>query len=463
MPDLSSENRRLGVAARALGSVVRDTFSLDPDTDYEGALQQIRSDVEIRGGNTWALVCAIVIASVGLNVNATAVIIGAMLISPLMGPIIGAGFGVATNDMRLMRRSVRNLLVAMAVGMIASTLYFAVSPLEGPQSELLARTRPTLYDVLIAFFGGVAGVVAVSRKANRGNVIPGVAIATALMPPLCTAGYGIATGDVWFFLGAIHLFLINALFISLAAIGMARLMRFPIVERVDPTHQTRARVILGTMSLLIVVPSGYTAWEVVQEARFQLGARRFITENLNFDNRALLNIDVAYTRTASTIGATVLGPPLTEEMVTSMEQRLPSYGLENTRLVLRQPDIGEMAPEQVADMVRRGILEDLYQRNTEALQAREDQIRVLEDEVVRLRSSRFPVEEVTREVAALFPELRSVGIGNVTLVADSTRAASVVVVATWRALPPEPEQDRLRQFFATRLGVDSLHVVHARE
>ena len=463
MSDTPIQQRRLAVAARAVGSVVRDIFSLDTDTDHEGAIQQIRSDVELRSGNTWALVCAIFIASIGLNVNATAVIIGAMLISPLMGPIIGAGFGVATNDMRLMRRSLRNLLLAMGVGMIASTLYFAVSPLEGPQSELLARTRPTLYDVLIAFFGGVAGVVAVSRKANRGNVIPGVAIATALMPPLCTAGYGIATGDPWFFLGAIHLFLINALFIALAAIGMARIMRFPVVERPDPAHQTRARVILGAMSLLIVVPSGYTAWDVVQEARFQHGARRFIAENLTFTNRALLNVDVVYTRTASTIGSTVLGPPLSDEMVASLEQRLDQYGLINTSLVFRQPDRSEMAPEQMADMVRKGILEDLYKRNEEALQVREDQIQMLEDEVVRLRSSRYPVAEVTREVAALFPDLQSVGIGSESAVTDSSRVESVVVVATWRRLPPEPEQDRLRVFFATRLGVDSLRVVHARE
>jgi len=213
-----AERDHLLFAARAPGVLILQLFSLKPETDHDGTIQQVRSDAEFRSGNIWALVFAILIASVGLNVNSTAVIIGAMLISPLMGPIMGAGFGLATNDFTLLRRSLRNLLLATTVALVTSTLYFWISPLADAQSELLARTRPTLYDVLIALFGGGAGVVAVSRKGYKGNVVPGVAIATALMPPLCTAGFGIAQGNVWFFLGALHLYLINALFICLSTL-----------------------------------------------------------------------------------------------------------------------------------------------------------------------------------------------------------------------------------------------------
>jgi len=214
-----------------------------------------------------------------------------MLISPLMGPIVGAGFGLATNDFPLLRRSLRNLLLATTVALATSTLYFWLSPLADAQSELLARTRPTLYDVLIALFGGGAGVVAVSRKGYKSHVVPGVAIATALMPPLCTAGFGIAQGNVWFFLGALHLYLINALFIFLSTLAFVRLMDFERVGELDPRHLTRTRFAIVLLTLGIAFPSAYTAWIVVQEARFQRAARRFVAESLDFSDRAILNVD----------------------------------------------------------------------------------------------------------------------------------------------------------------------------
>lgn len=442
-------------------AAIRQRFSLKPETDYEGTVRRVKEEAEFGGDNIWALVFAILIASVGLNVNSTAVIIGAMLISPLMGPIVGAGFGLATNDFQLMRRGIRNLLIATGVALVTSAFYFSVSPLEGEQSEMLARTRPTLYDVLIALFGGAAGVVAVSRKISKGNVVPGVAIATALMPPLCTAGFGLAQGKWLFFLGAMHLFLINSLFICLATVAFVRFMHFERVAEMDATHLTRARIALTVVTLAIGIPSVYTGWRVVQEARFQQAARRFVAENLEFPDRALVGLELDYSGRGSMIRATLLGTPLPEDQIEAIEQRLPIYGLGRARLVLRQPADGQASPEQISRMVREGILDDLYKRNEEALEAREARIRVLEDEVVRLRSSEYPVRTLAGEIAALYPSLVSIGIGREVPVAEAVpdSVERLVAVTSWKKPPPRADQERLRAFLALRLGVDSVRLV----
>lgn len=198
---------------RAMWRGVRVYFNIMPDKEDEHQIvAQISSGVSFRGANLWVLIFAIFIASLGLNVNSPAVIIGAMLISPLMGPIIGMGLAVGINDVELLKRSARSFGVATLISVLTATAYFLLTPLGDARSELLARTSPTLYDVLIATCGGAAGIIALCTK-GKGNVIPGVAIATALMPPLCTAGYGLATGHWLYFLGAFYLFFINTVFI----------------------------------------------------------------------------------------------------------------------------------------------------------------------------------------------------------------------------------------------------------
>lgn len=441
---------------------VRRLFNLKDDTDEKLTIAEIKEAVDFRGGNLWALVLAIVVASVGLNVNSTAVIIGAMLISPLMGPIMGAGLGLGLNDVELLRRSIRNVAVAALTSIATSTLYFAVSPLAEAQSELLARTRPTIYDVLIALAGGTAGIVALTRRGARGNVIPGVAIATALMPPLCTAGYGLAQGDAGFFFGALYLFLINSLFICLATLGVVRLLHFKRVEDLDPAHARRMRVIIGVATSLAILPSLYVAWRVVLESRYEAAARRYVAENLLIPNRTVVNTSVRYARDSSTIEATILGRPLAPEMLDVLRNRLDSYGLRSTRLIVHQPDEGDVAPEELGQMVRTGILEDLYRRNEAALEARDARIRVLENEVVRLRSGEQPVADVTSELAALFPTLQSLMYGRaLTLVTGGQTLDTVrTVVATWRRLPTSADRSRIQRFLSERLHLDSLQVHH---
>jgi uncharacterized hydrophobic protein (TIGR00271 family) len=267
----------------------RRLFSLSEDSAEELAIAEIKGSVDFRGANLWALVLAIVIASIGLNVNSTAVIIGAMLISPLMGPIMGAGLALGINDVELLRRSTRNLATAAGASIVTSTLYFAVSPLAEAQSELLARTRPTIYDVLIALAGGTAGIVAATRRSSaKGNVVAGVAIATALMPPLCTAGYGLATGSLAFFAGALYLFVINSLFIGLATLGVVRLLRFKHVVDVDPEHARRMRLRIAVVTTLAVLPSVFVFWRVVLETRYETAARRYVAESHHRKHRGAL-------------------------------------------------------------------------------------------------------------------------------------------------------------------------------
>lgn len=270
--------------------------------DYEAIHAEIEKGIQFRGTNLWILMFAIVVASVGLNMNSTAVIIGAMLISPLMGPINGMGYSLATYDFYLFRRSLKNFIYAVGVSLLTSALYFFLSPINEAHSELLARTSPTIYDVLIALFGGLAGIVAISSKL-KGNVIPGVAIATALMPPICTAGYGLATLQFNFFFGALYLFTINTVFIAFAALIVCQYLKFPIGSIVDPDRKKRVNRALTAVILITLVPSVYFGYQLVQNENFSQHAEYFISQvsvvegnylqksNINPSNK---NVDLVY-------------------------------------------------------------------------------------------------------------------------------------------------------------------------
>ena len=243
--------------------------------DFDIIRRTMEKGIIFQGTNLWILVFAIVVASVGLNMNSTAVIIGAMLISPLMGPIIGMGYSIATYDFPLFRKAMKNFSFAVIASLVASTAYFAMSPVSTAHSELLARTSPTIYDVLIAFFGGLAGILAIGSK-MKGNVIPGVAIATALMPPLCTAGYGLATAQFYYFFGAFYLFTINSVFIALASVLVSQLLKFPIITLVDNAQKRRVNRWITAVIVVTIIPSIYFGYLLVQKERFNENASKFI-------------------------------------------------------------------------------------------------------------------------------------------------------------------------------------------
>ena len=294
--DRRREEQQLAVLAKrflqAAMATLRRYFNAMPDKEDEAeTVRAISAGVSFRGATLWVLVFAIFIASLGLNVNSTAVIIGAMLISPLMGPIIGMGLAVGINDFELLKRSVKNYIVATVISVITAMVYFLLTPLDEAQSELLARTAPTLYDVLIALCGGAAGIVALATK-GKGNVLPGVAIATALMPPLCTAGFGLATGNVLYFLGAFYLFFINTVFIALATYVGVRMLRFGQRPSDGGRRQSELRRYMAMIVVVTMIPAAIMTYDIVRDTVLKANARRFVSEQLDNAGTRIVSYDV---------------------------------------------------------------------------------------------------------------------------------------------------------------------------
>jgi len=301
--------------------------------DYVATINAIEKGVVFRGTNLWVLIIAIFVASLGLNVNSTAVIIGAMLISPLMGPIMGLGLGLGIYDVSLLKKSGYNYAIATLVALSTSTCYFLVSPINDAHSEILARTAPNIYDVLIAFFGGGAGMLATSSK-QKGNVVTGVAIATALMPPLCTAGYGLATQQWQFFFGAFYLYFINTVFIAFATYLVTRTLKFPIVAFND-VHKFKAHQrIAGILTLLTVLPSIYFGYSMIQENRFEKIAQTFIEKEAHFPNDYLLQKTIDPKKKVITL--VFGGEKINDTAIARLQKQLNNNYLNNTTLIVKQ-------------------------------------------------------------------------------------------------------------------------------
>ena len=274
-------------------SFLKDRFSIIDLANPNATVEGIKKDIEFRGFSLWILIFSIFIASIGLNVDSTAVVIGAMLISPLMGPIMGLGLSLGINDFKLLTKSLKNLGVAVGIGLVVSAFYFLISPISAPSNELFARTNPTLLDVLVAFFGGLAGILAGSRK-EKSNVIPGVAIATALMPPLCTAGYGLAHGEWHYFFGALYLFLINAVLIATSTTLIVRYLRFPLVEIVDPVRAKKTSRWFSIGLIVIIVPSIYIMYRTVTDSINQRKIETYLTETVVYPGTEILKEEIAF-------------------------------------------------------------------------------------------------------------------------------------------------------------------------
>ena len=301
--------------------------------DFPEVIKNIESGVVFRGTNLWVLIFAIFVASLGLNVNSTAVIIGAMLISPLMGPIIGMGLGLGIHDLALLKKAALNYLFAVVVSLLTSTVFFLLSPIDEAHSEILSRTSPNIYDVLIAFFGGMAGIIALSSRL-KGNVIPGVAIATALMPPLCTAGYGLATWRLNFFFGAFYLFIINTVFIALATLITLKFLNFPYKE--EPYQKERRRVnrIVFILTILTILPSLYFGYDIVQQNKFEKNVNKFISKESFLKDDYLLRKETDKKKKLITL--VYGGRKITPLEIDSMRMKLAKYGLAGATLEIKQ-------------------------------------------------------------------------------------------------------------------------------
>lgn len=413
------------------------------EDDKKKVLENIIGNISFRGSNLWILACAIVIASVGLNVNSTAVIIGAMLISPLMGPIVGAGFGLGMYDFELVKKSIKNLAIATIVSLIVSTLYFYASPFKEVQSELLARTSPNIYDVLIAFFGGLVGVIAVTRV-EKGNPIPGVAIATALMPPLCTAGYGLATGNYLFFGGALYLYTINCVFICIATFIIVKFLKYPIAKQIDLKHQKQVKQGITALLLIMIIPSVYFAYRLFDEKKYIQQTEEFIEKEFPQKEYTLIYKKTDYNTNPKIIQLAFLSKKFSPIEIKSFNQKLKEYDLKNTQLLIKQDTFD----------LKNDILNTINNHKKSGAD-KDELINNLQKTISNYQSNNT---KVSNEVAILFPEIKPIAI---TQYASKNKTIPVLLYKSKTELKLDSKR-KLMNWLKQRLEKDSVEVYRQR-
>ena len=319
---------------QTLWQIIKSYFNVLPYKDGEKyVIKQITNGINFQGANLWILIFAIFIASLGLNVNSTAVIIGAMLISPLMGPIVGMGLAIGIADLTLFKQSLKNYLVSTFISVITAMIYFMISPIREAQSEILARTSPTFYDVLIALFGGAAGFLALTTR-GKNNVAPGVAIATALMPPLCTAGYGLAVQNTSYFFGAFYLYFINTVFIASTTCLGARFLRIHRKQYVNLAQMRRVNYYIVSIIIITIIPASYMTWNIIKQSVFENNIEQFITKELDYNGTNILSHK--YDLQTKTLHVVAIGKPISTDSIKKAEKTMVAYNLNGYKLKVIQ-------------------------------------------------------------------------------------------------------------------------------
>ncbi|HCM77260.1 MAG TPA: TIGR00341 family protein [Cytophagales bacterium] len=442
---------------KTLRQLLSYQFNLDFDKSQEDQIvDDIRRSVEFRGMNLWVLIFAIFIASIGLNMNSTAVVIGAMLISPLMGPIIGLGVGVGINDFDLIKRALRNVGVATIISLIASTIYFLITPLSEASSELLARTTPTIWDVFIAFFGGLAGIIAYTNK-QKGNVIPGVAIATALMPPLCTAGYGIASGNLSFFMGAFYLYFINSIFIAIATYLMVKYQRFSLYNFVDAHTEKRVRRSIAIVVILTIGPSIFMGYQIVTKSLYERSAINFINQEFDFPDTQIVNSSIDGKERK--IEVLLFGEKLDDDQLALIKDKMAMYGLTETELRIRQ-DIDKSDPIDY-NAIKTGVLEDLYKNTEQSLRQRERIIDSLQGELDKLKPVVWPIKSMTEELSIVVSPVDELSIFPSVFYSVEKNKYDTALTAylKMQRKPSKSQTEKIESWLKARTQNDSIRII----
>jgi uncharacterized hydrophobic protein (TIGR00271 family) len=412
------------------------------EADKQKVLENISSNVSFKGSNLWILACAIIIASVGLNVNSTAVIIGAMLISPLMGPIVGAGFSLGTFDFALLKRSLKNLLIATFVSLTVSTLYFLISPFKEVQSEILARTSPNIYDLIIAFFGGLVGVIAITRV-EKGNPIPGVAIATALMPPLCTAGYSLAIGNFSYFFGAFYLFTINAVFICISTFLIVKYLNYPRVKEMDKHKEKHITYLITAIILIVMIPSIFFAYKLYKEKDYTQRIERYIDNEFVQKGYTVIFKNTDLGSSPHKLELAFLVKKFKPEEIEQLNLRFNNYGISNTILKVRQDTV------DLKNLIKNEIGNDLSSQNKQTL--------IIENLKMELNKTKYDNVAIQSEINILFPEIENVSISNHTFYNQENQIEDLVAVL-YRSKNQlnEPIANKLEDWMAKRLNKEKV-------
>lgn len=423
---------------------ITDLINLkEGEDDRVKTLENITKNISFKGATLWILACAILIASVGLNVNSPAVIIGAMLISPLMGPIVGAGFALGIYDFTLLQKSLKNLLNATVVSLVVSTLYFFVSPFKDVQSELLARTAPNIYDILIAFFGGLVGAIAITRT-EKGNPIPGVAIATALMPPLCTAGYGLATAQWTFFFGAFYLYCINCVFIGIATFAIVKYLKYPAKKQVDKRQEKQVKIIITLLIGAMLIPGSYLAYRLYNEQQFKKHAERFIEDEFVKKGYTVVYKKTEYNAVPKKLELAFLSKRFDKEEIKGLNASIDTLPyLKGTRVIIRQDSTDRL------NALRGDILNEIKSNDNE-VNAKDLKIIQLEKEIAK---NTFDSKQLLKESRALYPEINALSVSknNIALHRDSTATVTAVIYGSSKALSKD-ESGKFKNWLQQRLG-----------
>lgn len=438
---------------RSWSSTLRPLLDLKSDLDEKGTLEAVEKAIEFQGAGVWTLAFAILIASIGLNVNSTAVIIGAMLISPLMGPLVGAGVALGINHFSLFKQALRNILVATGVGIGASFFYFLLSPLGEAQSELLARTHPTIYDVLIAICGGATGIIAGTRKEKSFNAISGVAIATALMPPLCTAGFGLAKGQFTYFAGALYLYLINSIYICLSTFVVVTALGFKKHVFLDRETERKVTTYMTISAILVLVPSVYTGYRMVTDVLFQSKAKEFLTKNFTFSDTKIIEKNIFRDSEGKKIELSLIGKPLDTKQVEKLKSKLPLYGLEGTQLVIN--DAGSASLQEIESRLKQNL-------SVEFLQGKDEKIRVLELELLKYKKNDQLVKEVGEEVQTLNNKVIGISFADMPTWSkdQGIQTPTTVVLIRWKGKPAASDKTLVERFLKARLRCEACQFIH---
>ncbi len=450
-------------AYKTIVSFLHEILDIRKDTDKESTIEDIKSNISMKGHNAWILVFSILIASIGLNVSSTAVVIGAMLISPLMGPILGVGLSIGINDIDTLKRSLTNFAVMIGLSLLTSFFFFLFPIFRAETPEILARTAPDVRDVFIAIAGGLALIIAMSRRNKQINTIAGVAIATALMPPLCTAGYGLATAKFNYFAGAMFLFTINSIFIALATFVTVKFLGFPVKVYLNSSKRKLISNIASGIALVIFAGSIYLFVNLYKENRFKTSADSFIVELKNMGISIIDEQDENIDYKKKEIKLVVYGNELSQAEIAQLNSRLPEFGLDGTLLKIQQgADVSDLRQEVEN-------LSDLYAKNQqiissrdESIKAKEEQIKLLENELSKFYNAQIPFLKVSQEARINYNGLKDISYAKVVHTDFNTLDTITVFRTQWFDSIPESTQQQvlLEKWLKTRLELDTLIIIN---
>jgi len=466
-PPLNSqkESENLGSNAKGIWEsikiLVKELLEIRHDTDRESTIEAVKKDISFKGHNAWILIFSIFVASVGLNISSTAVVIGAMLISPLMGPIVGVGMSIAINDVLTLRKSFINLGLMVGLSVLTAYIYFLISPVKEETPELLARTYPTILDVLVAIFGGLALIIAKTKKGTIASVILGVAIATALMPPLCTVGYGLAVGNWSYAGGALYLFSINAVFIALSTFVVTKVLGFPLVKYVNSKKRRRIAQIASTIAVIVMIPSVILFVFLLQEQLFETKAKDFVSNIVTYSGTE--TIKSTYDYNDKSIEIYLIGNLVPKATIATWEKQLNGVdALKESRLIVHQGSDPSGSLDELSTQVRSGILEDLYVKNQELIENKDAKIALLENEISKYQGEDFSFKDVSREAKINYDGLKELGYSNLVTTNFEKTDTIPTFNLTWKkglsANEISAEKERFGKWIKVRLKLDTLKV-----